>query len=214
MVVLPAGSFSMGSSSLSTSMPQHEVAIMAPFAVAKFELTFAEWDACASVGACPQAADSGKGRGNKPVINVSWNDAQKYVAWLSLMTGKSYRLLSEAEYEYAARGASTAARYAPLDQIAWYSANSMGTTHEVRRKRANGYGLYDMLRNLWVWTADWYGRYTGAEAADPKGPATGPAGVLRGGSWRNDGSRIRASARLTDGRANQFYEYGIRCAGN
>ena len=124
------------------------------------------------------------------------------------------RLPTEAEYEYAARGGKAMARYASVDSIAWYGANSKGTTHEVGKRQPNAYGLYDVLGNLWVWTADWYGRYAAGEETDPTGPKTGPAGVLKGGSWRNEASRIRASARLTDGRANQFYEYGVRCASN
>ncbi len=145
---------------------------------------------------------------NLPVDYVSFDDATAYCSKVGM------RLPSEAEYEYAARGGKPTARYASLDAIAWYGANSMSTTHEVAKKQPNEYELYDMLGNLWVWTADWYGRYTAADETDPLGPKTGPAGVLKGGSWRNEGSRIRASARLTDGRANQFYEYGIRCAGN
>lgn len=143
-----------------------------------------------------------------PVDSVSWDDASAYCKRVDM------RLPTEAEYEFAARGANLLARYAPVDQIAWYSANSMGTTHEVRRKRANGYGLYDMLGNLWVWVSDRYGAYSAANATDPKGPAEGTAGLLRGGSWRDNASRIRASSRRSDGRANPSSEYGIRCAGD
>src|SRR5262249_50391747 len=107
MVVVPAGSFMMGSPSTEKGRPasedqQHIVTIGRPFAVAKFALTFDEWDTCVTYGDCPQGvSDSGWGRGQQPVINVTWDDAQRYVAWLSKMTGKPYRLLTEAEYEYA-----------------------------------------------------------------------------------------------------------------
>jgi hypothetical protein len=110
MIVVPAGRFLMGSPAGQGSddeCPQHEVTIAKPFAVAKFALTFDEWDACAARGGCrPDVSDSGWGRGRRPVINVSWDDAQAYVKWLSSITGKPYRLLSEAEYEYAARAGS------------------------------------------------------------------------------------------------------------
>jgi formylglycine-generating enzyme required for sulfatase activity len=79
--------------------PQHKVTIARPFAVSKFGVTFADWDACVSIGGCPAVSDSGMGRGTRPVINVSWGDAQQYVAWFSGMTGQSYRLLTEAEWE-------------------------------------------------------------------------------------------------------------------
>jgi len=83
--------------------PQHEVTIPTPFAAGMHETTFAEWDACVASGACPAVADNGWGHGSQPVINVSWNDAQRYVTWLKRVTGKRYRLLTEAEWEYAAR---------------------------------------------------------------------------------------------------------------
>jgi formylglycine-generating enzyme required for sulfatase activity len=117
MIVLPAGKFMMGSPDeekdrFGDEDPRHEVTIAAPFAVSKTEVTFPEWDACVAAGACARVSDSaGWGRDGRPVINVSWDDAKQYVAWLSRMTGKGYRLLTEAEWEYAAR-AGSAARFA------------------------------------------------------------------------------------------------------
>ena len=125
MIVVPAGRFLMGSPAGQgddDERPQHEVTIAKPFAVAKFELTFDEWDACAAHGDCaPHVSDSGWGRGRRPVINVSWDDAQTYVKWLSRITGKPYRLLSEAEYEYAARAGTR-------DEI------SLGRRHQAERQ--------------------------------------------------------------------------------
>jgi formylglycine-generating enzyme required for sulfatase activity len=109
MVVIPAGAFTMGSPRAElghqlTEAPQHNVTIEKPFAASKFVVTFAEWDACAAHGDCiPHVDDHGWGRGRQPVINVSWDNAQRYVTWLSKITGKTYRLLTGAEYEYAAR---------------------------------------------------------------------------------------------------------------
>jgi formylglycine-generating enzyme required for sulfatase activity len=108
MVVVPAGEFTMGSNDFDREKPPHKVTIGKPFAVGKFEVTFAEWDACVAATGCKQKpGDEGWGRGKRPVIYVSWNDAKEYAAWLSKKTGKSYRLLSEAEWEYAARAGTT-----------------------------------------------------------------------------------------------------------
>lgn len=226
MVVLPAGSFSMGSSNISTSMPKHEVTFMRPFAVAKFELTFAEWDACASLGACPQAADSGKGRGRKPVINVSWNDAEKYVEWLALMTGKPYRLLSEAEYEYAARGGTQTA-YFWGDQIGTNNANcaecgsawaSKNDTAPVGKFAPNSFGLYDMGGNVWEWVADcWHDTYKNAPSdgsawmTDVSGcPNGGGQHVIRGGSYKAPSHTVRMDFRYYGTAIDRWDDRGFR----
>jgi len=145
-----------------------------------------------------------------PVETVSWEDAEAYCESVGM------RLATEAEWEYAARGGSPAARYAPLPRIAWYSANSGGTTHEVGQKQANGYGLYDMLGNVWEWVADGYGPYDAAGAADPKGPRTGQRRVMRGGSWDYVAPIVRVSDR--DSNPPWFRDdingVGVRCAGN
>ena len=167
MVVISAGSFTMGSPQYepghkSDEAPQHNVTISKPFAVSKFEVTFAEWDACAAHGDCiPHVDDDGWGRDRQPVINVSWNDAQRYVAWLSKITGKTYRLLSEAEYEYAARGGTRTA-YPWGDEIGTNNADCSGCgtrwdatqTAPVGSFRPNQFGLNDMVGNVWEWVED------------------------------------------------------------
>jgi formylglycine-generating enzyme required for sulfatase activity len=183
--------------------PQHEVTIAKPFAVGKYEVTFAEWDACVAAGGCPEASDSNWGRGERPVINVSWDDAQQYVAWLSRLTGKTYRLLSEAEWEYAARAGTTTLYSfgedeAALDEYAWYHDNSNGKTQPVGKKKPNRFGLHDMHGNVWEWVEDlWHASYDGA-------PLDGSAWVegsrlssrvLRGGSWDYDPANLRSTVR-------------------
>ena len=130
MIVVPAGSFIMGSpptekDSKEYERPQHFVTMAKPFAVSKFELTFDEWDTCVKYGECPDVPDSGWDRGKRPAINVTWEDAQRYAAWLSKVTGKPYRLLTEAEYEYAAR-AGTQTPYPWGSEIGKNNANCDG----------------------------------------------------------------------------------------
>ena len=198
MVVVPAGSFMMGSPASEAGRdadegPQHRVTIARPFAVGKFEVTFAEWDACVAAGGCKHMpGDERGGRGKRPVTNVSWDNITKeYLPWLSPRTGKAYRLLTEAEWEYAAR-AGTTTRYAFGDTIsksqAQYSESilgSAGRTVEAGSFPANRFGLHDMHGNVWEWVQDcWNGSYNGA-------PSDGSAWttrdcslrVLRGGSW-------------------------------
>ena len=206
MVVIPAGSFMMGSPEseegrIDNEGPVHPVEIGEPFAVGAYEVTFEEWDACVAAGGCGgyRPDDAGWGRGRRPVIDVSWEDAQEYVEWLSRKTGVEYRLLSEAEWEYAARGGSRT-RYSFGDAITESDANygrNIGKTQPVGSYRANGYGLYDMHGNVWEWVQDcWNDNYGGAPT-DGKAWKSGDCGgrVLRGGSWVNLPGLLRSAIR-------------------
>ena len=143
--------------------------------------------------------DQGWGRGRRPVINVSWDDAQAYLAWLSRKTGQSYRLLSEAEWEYCCRAGTATPNYAgsegDLADIAWFNDNSERRTQPVGQKRCNAWGLYDMLGNVWEWCADDLRTYEAAPVVDPVGPPKSARRALRGGSWVNDARDVRAAHR-------------------
>jgi formylglycine-generating enzyme required for sulfatase activity len=198
MVVVPAGSFEMGSRDnepgrLPHEGPRHKVDVVRPLAVGKFEVAFDEWDACVAAGGCShQPDDEGWGRGRRPVINVSWEDAQEYVRWLSKKTGKEYRLLSEAEWEHVAR-AGSATRYPWGDEPGSNRANfyNSGTqwsgkqTAPVGSFEPNDFGLHDMIGNVWEWTEDCYrGSYEGAPAdGRPWYSAICGLRAVHGGSW-------------------------------
>jgi formylglycine-generating enzyme required for sulfatase activity len=223
MVVVPAGEFMMGWPETEKGYsdnegPQHKVMIAKPFAVARFELTFAEWDTCVAHSDCsrnPRAP--GWGRGRQPVINVSWDEAQRYVAWLSSMTGKSYRLLSEAEWEYAAR-AGTTTRYsfgddeAELGQYAWYRENSNNRAHPVGEKMPNAFGVFDMHGNVWEWVEDCYhDAYEGAPVDGATWTTGGCAArVIRGGSWNDDPRNLRSAERDRDLAVDRASGLGFR----
>jgi formylglycine-generating enzyme required for sulfatase activity len=143
-----------------------------------------------------------------PVESVNWNDALAYC------TAVGMRLPTEAEWEYAARADSTAARYGNLDEIAWYALNSGRRTHDVGQKKPNAFGLYDMLGNVFQWTADWSGgKYSERNGTlDPWGPSSGTRRVLRGGSWGGSPKDIRVSVRGKDEPAIRYSDIGFRCA--
>ena len=228
LVVLPAGSYTMGSRSGekgrdSDEGPALRVRIGEPFAVGVHEVTFAEWEACRRGGGCSRnPGDGGWGRGNRPVMNVSWDDAKSYVGWLSRKTGEGYRLLSESEWEYAARGGATT-RYHWGDAIGRNRANCSGCgsrsdsrkTSPVGSFSPNAYGLHDVHGNVWEWVEDcWHSSYAGAP---PDGSAWTRRGdcssrVLRGGSWYSIPEFLRSASRygLTDG--NRKYDIGFRVA--
>ncbi|MYF72726.1 MAG: SUMF1/EgtB/PvdO family nonheme iron enzyme [Gemmatimonadetes bacterium] len=209
MVVVPSGSFTMGSPSGEKGHddegPRHAVRIDYRFAVGVYEVTFAEWDACADAGGCDRyVSDEGWGRGNRPVINVSWKDAQSYVRWLSARTGHKYGLLSESEWEYVARS-GTDTRYSWGNEIGRNRANCDGCgsrwdadkTALVGSFRANAWGIHDMHGNVWEWVEDcWNDSYVGAPT-DGSAWESGSCDrrVLRGGSWYDEPWVLRSANR-------------------
>jgi formylglycine-generating enzyme required for sulfatase activity len=211
MVVVPAGEFMMGSPKeekgrFEDEGPPHRVAIPLPFAVGRFAVTFEEWDACVTLGGCTLALpDQGWGRGRRPVINVGWDFAHQYVTWLSERTGRLYRLLSEAEFEYAARGGTKTA-YWWGDDIGKGNANCNGCDSEWDLKRTapvgsfkpNPFGLYDVHGNTWTWVEDCYNAIYEGAPDDGMARIVGidcSFHVVRGGAWYSLPPVLRAANR-------------------
>ena len=226
MVVVPAGSFEMGSppgeeGRYDVEGPVHRVTFERPFAVGVYEVTFGEWEACVSGGGCGghRPDDRGRGRGNRPVINVSWDDAKAYVGWLSGKTGEEYRLLSEAEWEYVAR-AGTTTEYWWGDGIGRNRANcyDCGDSYEytapVGSFSANPFGLYDVHGNVFEWVEDcWNDSYRGAPT-DGSAWESGDCDrrVLRGGSWYYAPELLRSAFRFGSTSGYRISNAGFRVA--
>ena len=245
MVKVPPGSFTMGSPSselfrFDREGPQHEVTIGYSLAVGAYEVTFAEWDACVDAGGCGDMLvggitfgsyrphDLGWGRGNRPVINVDWNDAQRYLAWLSSHTGEQYRLLSEAEWEYVARAGTTGPFHygetistdqANYDGNHVYGSGSSGVfrgqTVPVGSFPPNEFGLHDVHGNVWEWTQDCYHpSYAGAPSDGSAWDAGScPGGrVWRGGSYQDYPALIRSAMRSSASDNARHHFAGFRVA--
>ncbi len=228
MVVVPAGPFMMGSLDIepgrfADESPPHQVTIAKPFAVGRFAVTFDEWDACVADGGCNgyKPDDNAWGRGRRPVIKVSWEDAKTYLAWLSDKTGKSYRLLSESEFEYAARAANSTA-YPWGDVVGKDNANcsSCGSawdgkqTAPVGSFAANAFGLSDVAGNVWEWVEDCYqDSYAGA-AIDGSARTGGDCAgrVVRGGAWNGSPRYLRSASRYWSATAERDGAVGFRVA--
>jgi formylglycine-generating enzyme required for sulfatase activity len=227
MVVVPAGSFMMGSPDTESGRdpregPQQKVTIAQPFAVSKFLVTFADWDTCVSVGGCPQNSEGSFGRGNKPAINVTWDEAKQYVAWFSQMTGQPYRLLSEAEWEYAARAGTTTA-YPWGDEIGKGNANCKGCgsqwdgmeTSPVGSFKPNAFGLFDMQGNVFQWVEDCYQESHNGAPTDGSARTLGNCKrrVVRGGSWYDSPDYLRSANRSrVDASDSRDDDLGFRVA--
>lgn len=211
MVVVEAGQFEMGEKGVRFETPPHRVRIAKPFAIGRNEITFREWDLCAAAGTCKYRPDGhGWGRGEQPVIDVSWDDAQIFIGWLSEKTKQAYRLPTEAEWEYAARSETTGNYAGELGTMAWYNAKASEHTYEVATKQANAWNLYDMHGNVWEYCQDWYGRYPSGTVTDPAGATSGSLRVIRGGSWRDTAGNLRSAYRSNFVPAQRSFYLGFR----
>jgi sulfatase modifying factor 1 len=218
VVTVKGGTFQMGSNSGdSNEKPVHSVTV-SDYSMSKTEVTFEQYDLFCDATGSDKSDDEGWGRGTRPVINVNWHDAVAFCEWMSKVTGKTYRLPTEAEWEYAARGGNKSKGYTysggnDLDAVGWYYKNSGRKTHPVAQKQPNELGLYDMSGNVWEWCSDWYDKvyYSDSPQTDPQGSNSGSRRVLRGGSWDGIVSlcRVAGRGRLNPG-SRHFYRYGFR----
>jgi formylglycine-generating enzyme required for sulfatase activity len=222
MIVIPAGEFEMGSNDTPREKPVHRVGIARPIAIGRREVTFAEWDQCVAAGACSyRPNDRGWGRANRPVIDVSWDDAKTYINWLSKKTGKQYRLPTEAEWEYAARAGTKSPFWWGRD-----TGKGLANCHDCGAPdggsktaaagsfRPNAFGLYDTAGNAAEWVEDcWNDSYRGAPK-DGSAWTTGQCGlrVLRGGSFGNKADAVRSPARFRYDRDVRYFANGFRVA--
>ena len=233
MTVVPAGSFTMGSPADEPRRSLHEVqvevAIFEPFAVGIFAVTFDEWDYCVAEGGCSgyRPSDEGWGRGKRPVINVRWDDAMAYVAWLSRKTGKPYRLLSETEREYATRAGTTTpfwwgASITPAQANYHGSYVFPGGAKGVFRNQPvpvdafepNPWGLYGVHGNVWEWTDDCWSESNAGNPGNGRARKSGDCSsrVLRGGGWMNSPVALRSANRYYDAIVNRNIDVGFRVA--
>jgi formylglycine-generating enzyme required for sulfatase activity len=194
MIYVEEGTFMIGSNDgYDNQKPIHEVTL-SRFYIGQFTVTQKEWEAV--MGSNP-SEDQGD---NLPITHVSWNDVQEFIAKLNLQTDMQYRLPTEAEWEYAARGGnqSNGFEYAGsnnVDEVAWHRGNCNDTLFPIGQKKPNELGLYDMSGNVFEWCEDWYGDYPSTPQMNPKGPDTGKWRILRGGSWDDHSQYCRINYR-------------------
>jgi formylglycine-generating enzyme required for sulfatase activity len=209
MIAIPAGHFTIGSPTDEDGRwdeegPPRIVTFTKPFAVSKDDVTFEQWDACYRLGGCTTNPGAPWGRGDMPVVNVDWEDAQEYVTWISKLTGKSYRLLSESEWEYAARAGTTTAYYwGPAVGVMNANCDQCGSQWDAKRAApvgqfpANAFGLRDMAGNVWQMIQDCYQPNYSALSADGAPNAQGDCSirVVRGGAWTSAPPYLRSASR-------------------
>ena len=209
-VQIPAGEFTMGSQGVEADAdetPLTRVQISQAFELSTHEVTQGQWEA--AMGRNP-SAQSLCGT-DCPVEAVSWHDVQDFIARLNMAEdGYTYRLPTEAEWEYAARAGTTEDRDGPIDTIAWHSGNSTNSAHPVASKEPNRFGLFDMLGNVWEWVQDWYGEYPGGNVTNPTGPDSGSLRVVRGGGWNSATRYCRTPNRGYFDPSNRSNSIGFR----
>ena len=197
-----------GSDADTDEKPVHNVTL-SDYYMGETEVTQELWQAV--MGTNPSNSKGNK----KPVEQVSWNDCQEFITKLNNLTGKNFRLPTEAEWEYAARGGNKSKGYKysgsnTIDNVAWYTSNSSSQTHDVKTKQANELGIYDMSGNVYEWCQDWYGSYSSGSQTNPTGPASGSYRVFRGGSWSYGAEYCRVSIRSYYNPDGSYNDLGLR----
>lgn len=220
MVFVESGTFTMGATAeqqepFDDEKPPHRVTLTKGFYIGETEVTQALWKAV--MGFTPMASGSQwlteRGLGDDfPAYFISYEDVQQFISQLNSLTGAQFRIPTEAEWEYAARGGSKSKGYQysgsnNISDVAWYTNNSGYKTHAVKTKKANELGLYDMSGNVLEWCSDWKGNYTSSPAVDPTGADSGDIRVLRGGCFHYSARSCRVASR--DGSLPSFRHYGI-----
>ena len=210
MAWIPEGTFQMGTTNIEgrrSQKPLHSVTISKGFWIGVYEVTQAQW--IALMGNNPSKLQSS---GQAPVDSVSWEDCQMFLTELNRLTNRTFRLPTEAEWEYACRAGSFDNWYGEWNSIAWHARNSKGSAHEVGRKRPNAFGLYDMVANVWEWCQDWYETtyYKSSPSVDPQGPASGKERSIRGGSWKCQPEDTHSAVRSSLPPAERNSDLGFR----
>ena len=213
-VFVQGGTFMMGCANgldcNSDEIPVHSVTV-GSFNIGKYPVTQGQWKAL--MGSNPSRFSKGD---NYPIEYISWNEAQEFIRRLNTVTGKRYRLPTEAEWEYAARGGEQSRVYKysgsnNLNDVGWYNNNSK-ITHPVGAKMPNELGIYDMSGNIWEWCSDWYGSYYALSELVPVGASSGNYRVNRGGSWSSAASNCRVNSRSGNCPNNRYRNVGFRVA--
>ncbi len=236
MVRVDRGEFIMGTSSNDYTGPAHRVVISRPFYISKYEITFDAYDEYCKETKKNKPFDEGWGRGDRPVIHVSWYEAVQFCNWLSKkyrlkqcyeninnkwicnFNADGFRLPTEAEWEYAARGGNKTKGYSysgsnDCSEAGWYSGNAGKKTHPVGEKKPNELGIFDMSGNVWEWCNDWSKRYSPEAQTDPRGETEGTYKTLRGGSWNNSEKAMEITTRLCEWPApDETFHTGFRVA--
>jgi formylglycine-generating enzyme required for sulfatase activity len=214
MIKVPGGTFTMGcidgrdGDCYAMETPAHKVTVSS-FNIGKYEVTQAQWKAVMGDNPSQFKGD------NLPVVNVSWDDVRRFISHLNEQTGKLYRLPTEAEWEFAARGGKSSKGYMysgsnTLNDVAWYADNSGEKIHPVGTKSPNELGIYDMSGNVWEWCSDWYGSYDSNAQTNPTGPSSGSDRVQRGGGWFNHAVICRSANRGSNSPGYRFINVGFR----
>ena len=216
MIAVEGGTFQMGATSEQGSdadndeSPVHSITL-SDYYIGETEVTQELWETV--MGSNPSNFKGSQ----KPVEQVSWNDCKQFITKLNQLTGKNFRLPTEAELEYAARGGNKSQGYKysgnnTIDDVAWYKDNSNSKTHNVKTKSPNELGIYDMSGNVWEWCEDWYGNYSSDSLTNPTGPSSGYSRVLRGGCWYYNARYSRVSSRNSSIPAYRLANCGLRLA--